>query len=96
VIAGGLTDQEVAALRGQIVDIVCGSVFVLIVLAAAAIALVRRRSGARLFILLGIWSATYGAMQLTQQQLMLLGSPHWLQHLAAPLNAAMTCLVDAA
>jgi len=92
----GLSAQELHALRGQIVDIVCGSVFVFIGLAAAAIALVRRRSGARLFILLGIWSAIYGAMQLTQQQLMLLVSPHWLQQLAAPLNAAMTYLVDVA
>ena len=80
-------------MRGQIVDIICGSVFVFIGLAAASIAVVRRRSGARLFLLLGVWSAMYGAMQLTQQSIVLQISPHWLQTVAPGANATMTYLV---
>jgi len=89
----GLSAQALASLRGQIVDVISGSIFVFIGLAAACVALVRRRSGARLFVLLGIWSAMYGAMQLTQSQVVQLISPHWLQAVAPAANAIMTYLV---
>lgn len=89
----GLPVQDLASLRGQIVNIISGSVFAFIGLAAACIALIRRRSGARLFVLLGIWSAMYGAMQLTQSSIVLAISPHWLQVVAPTANAAMAYLI---
>lgn len=88
-----LTPQVVASLRGQIVDIICGSMFLLIGLAACAVALIRRHTGVRFFALLGAWSAMYGAMQLTQQQLMLAVYPHWLQVVAPTVNVAMLYLI---
>jgi transposase len=53
----GLTDQVLAMLRDQVVDIIVGSIFLFIGLAACFIASIRRRSGVRLFVWLGIWSA---------------------------------------
>jgi hypothetical protein len=55
-----LTDQILAMLRGQIADIMAGSIFLFIGLAACCIAAIRRRSGVRIFVWLGIWSAMYG------------------------------------
>jgi sigma-B regulation protein RsbU (phosphoserine phosphatase) len=55
-----LEDQLLAMLRGQLADIVFGAVFLFIGLAACSIAAVRPRSGVRLVIWLGIWSAMYG------------------------------------
>jgi hypothetical protein len=37
-----------------------GSIFLFIGLAACCIAAIRRRSGVRIFVWLGIWSAMYG------------------------------------
>jgi hypothetical protein len=48
-----LEDQVVTMLRGQLVEIISGTVFVFIGLAACAIAAIRR-SGVRLFLWLGI------------------------------------------
>jgi len=96
--AAGLTEQVVAyqnlaSLRGQIVDIICGSIFLFIGLAACSIAGIRGRSGVRFFALLGVWSAMYGAMQLTQQEVMLAISPHWLQAIAPLVNTMLTYLI---
>jgi len=88
-----LSAEVVASLRGQIVDIIGGSIFLFIGLAACSIAAARRRSGVRFFMLLGIWSAMYGAMQLTQQEVMLAMFPHWLRVTAPAMNAAMTYLI---
>jgi hypothetical protein len=48
-------------LRSQVADIIVGSIFLFIGLAACFIAAIRRRSGVRIFVWLGIWSAVYGA-----------------------------------
>jgi sigma-B regulation protein RsbU (phosphoserine phosphatase) len=80
-------------LRGQVVDIIVGSVFLFIGLAACCIAAIRRRSGVRIFVWLGIWSAMYGAEHLTQSPIVLEASPHWLQISAPYANTAMTYLV---
>ena len=86
------TVQDLSSLRAQIVDVVSGSAFLFIGLAGFGIALVRRQSGARLFILLGIWSATYGAIQLSHQSVVLAALPHWLASIAPFANTAMTYL----
>jgi len=80
-------------LRGQVADIIIGSVFLFIGLAACFIAAIRRRSGARIFVWLGIWSAMRGAVQLIQTPAVVEVSPRWLQISAPYANAAMTYLL---
>jgi phosphoserine phosphatase RsbU/P len=93
VVVPAFTVPDLSSLRAQIVDVVSGSAFLFIGLAGFGIALVRRRSGARLFILLGIWSAMYGAIQLSQQAVVVAVLPHWLQSVAPFANTAMTYLI---
>ncbi|QQS47081.1 MAG: PP2C family protein-serine/threonine phosphatase [Acidobacteriota bacterium] len=80
-------------LRGQITDIIIGSIFLFIGLMACSIGAVRRQQGARIFIWLGIWSAMYGAVQLTQLPAVLESSPRWLQIAAPYANTAMMYLL---
>jgi sigma-B regulation protein RsbU (phosphoserine phosphatase) len=79
-------------LRGQVAEIIVGSVFLFIGLAACCIAAIRRRSGVRIFIWLGIWSAMYGAEHLSQSPAVVAVSPRWLQISAPYANTAMTYL----
>ena len=82
-----------AMLRGQVADIVFGSVFLFIGLMACAIAGIRRRGGTRIFAWLGIWSALYGAVQLSQSQAVVAVFPRRLQIGAPYANNAMTYLL---
>lgn len=87
-----LTDQVLATLRGEVADIIAGSVFLFIGLAACSIAAIRRRRGMRIFVWLGMWSAMYGAEHLSRSQAVLALSPRWLQISAPYANTAMTYL----
>ena len=80
-------------LRDQVADIAFGSVLLFIGLTACTIAGIRRRSGTRIFAWLGIWSALYGAVQLSHSQAVLAVSPRWLQIGAPYANTAMTYLL---
>jgi phosphoserine phosphatase RsbU/P len=80
-------------LRGQIADIVVGSLFLFIGLATCSIGAIRHRRGVRVFVWLGIWSAMYGAVQLSQSPAVIAASPHWLQDCAPYANIAMTYLL---
>ncbi len=88
-----LNDEVLAMLRGQLADIVFGSAFLLIGLMACAVAAVSRFRGTRIFAWLGIWSALYGAVQLTQSKALVAVSPQWLQAGAPWANTAMTYLL---
>jgi len=79
--AGGarLQDQALAALRGQLADIISGAVFVFVGLAACGIAAMRRRSGVRVLVWWGIWSAMYGALRLGDSIAAVARLPHWFQ-----------------
>lgn len=79
-------------LGGQVADITVGSVFIFIGLATCCIAAIRRRSGVRIFVWLGIWSAMYGAEQLSQSPAVVAALPRWLQISAPYANTAMTYL----
>ncbi len=83
----------VALLRGQVTEIVAGSIFVFVGLAACSIAALRRRSGVRIFMWLGIWSAMYGAAQLSQLPAVVAALPRWLQSGAPFANTSMTFLI---
>jgi sigma-B regulation protein RsbU (phosphoserine phosphatase) len=80
-------------LRGQVADIIIGSVFLFIGLAACSIAAIRRRSCVRIFVWLGIWSAIYGALLLSESPAVVAVSPHWLQIRAPYANTAMVYLI---
>ncbi len=79
-------------LRAQVADIIVGSVFLFVGLAACGIAAIRRRGGVRIFFWLGIWSAMYGALHLSQSPAVVAALPHWLQISAPYANTAMTYL----
>jgi sigma-B regulation protein RsbU (phosphoserine phosphatase) len=70
-------------------DIIFGPVFLFIGLTACAIAGISRRSGTRIFVWLGIWSALYGASQLSQSRVFLPLLPRWFQS-GAPYASAVT------
>src|SRR5271157_5172053 len=66
-------------LRGQIASIIAGAVFLFMGLAACSLAAIRGRSGVRLFIWLGIWSAMYGAGLLAHSPAIVAALPHSFQ-----------------
>lgn len=66
-------------LRGQIADIVVGSVFLFVGFASCSIAAIRRRARVRTFVWLGLWSAMYGALRLTESSAVIMASPRALQ-----------------
>jgi phosphoserine phosphatase RsbU/P len=72
-------DQILTMLREQITGIMFGTVFLFIGLTAFTIAVIRRRSGLRIFIWLGLWSAMYGFVHLSELPSVLALSPRWFQ-----------------
>ncbi len=74
-----MEDQVLTMLRGELADIILGTIFSFMGLAACSIAAIRRRSGVRLFIWLGIWSAMYGAGLLIQSRAVVAALPHSIQ-----------------
>ncbi len=88
-----MTDHAAAVLRGQIADIVVGSIFVFVGLATCAMAAIRRGRGVRMFVWLGIWSAMYGAVQLGRSPAVMAASPRWLQTGAPYADTAITYLI---
>jgi sigma-B regulation protein RsbU (phosphoserine phosphatase) len=82
-----------ALLRGQITEVVAGSIFLFIGLATGSIAVTRRQRGVRIFVWLGIWSAMYGAAQLTPSPAVIAALPGWLQGGAPYATTAMTYLL---
>ncbi len=85
--------QVLAMLRGQLEHIISGTIFIFIGLAACSIAAIRRRSEARLFIWLGIWSAMYGASLLAQSRAVVAALPHSIQLSVPYVNVVASYLV---
>ena len=79
-------------LRNQLANIILGAVFLFMGLAACSIAAIRRRSGVRLFIWLGIWSATYGAGLLTRSSAVVAALAHPLQVSVPYVNTVIAYL----
>ncbi len=82
-----------AVLRDQVADIIIGSVFLFIGLATCSIAAIRGPSGGRILVWLGIWSAMYGAVHLSESPAVVAVSPLWLQISAPYANTGMTYLL---
>ena len=87
-----LQDQALATLRGQLIEIISGTIFAFIGFAACAIAAMRGR-GVRLFLWLGVWSVMYGTGLLTRCVLVVTALPRWLQICVPYANAVTTYLV---
>lgn len=88
-----LHDQALAALRGQVADIISGTFFVFVGLAAWGIAAMRRRSGVRLLVWLGMWSAMYGALRLMDQLAAVARLPNWFRVSATYLDTVIMALM---
>jgi sigma-B regulation protein RsbU (phosphoserine phosphatase) len=80
-------------LRGQLTDIVFGAVFLFIGLAACSIAAIRRLSGVRLVIWLGIWSAMYGTGLLGRSPAVVAALPLVLQTSVPYVNTLIAYLL---
>ena len=88
-----MEDQALAMLRDQLEHIISGAILLFIGLAACSIAGIRRRSGARLFIWLGTWSAIYGASVLTRSPAVIAALPHSIQISVPYVNTGGAYLV---
>jgi len=90
-----LEDQVLAMLRGQLADIILGAGFLFIasqMWGACSIPAIRRQSGVRLFIWLGIWSAMYGVGRLTQSSAFVAALPPSIQITVPYVNTAVAYL----
>ena len=90
---GSLEDQLLATLRGQLTDIAFGAVFLFIGLAACSVAAIRRRSGVRLVIWLGIWSTMYGTGLLARSPAVVAALPLVLQTSVPYVNTLIAYLL---
>ena len=70
------TDAALATLRGDVIDIVLGTVFLAIGATACAIAAMRRRRGVRILVWWGIFSGMFGLQELGQTATFLRVLPH--------------------
>ena len=86
--------QLLAMLRGQLADIAFGAVFLFIGLAACSIAAIRRLSGVRLVIWLGIWSAMYGTGLLGRSPAVVAALPLVLQTSVPYVNTLIAYLLS--
>ncbi|HEX7020465.1 MAG TPA: hypothetical protein VF159_10660, partial [Gemmatimonadaceae bacterium] len=80
-------------LRGDLASIVVGSLFLFTGLAACAVAAIARRPGVRIVLWLGLWSAAYGAMHLTQSTAVIATAPRLVRRAAPDANAALSYLI---
>ena len=88
-----MTDQVAAMLRGQIADIVVGSIFVFVGVATCSVAAFRRGRGVRTFVWLGIWSTMYGAVLLDRSPAVMAALPRWIQIAVPYANTVITYLL---
>jgi phosphoserine phosphatase RsbU/P len=74
-----MEDQVVAMLRGDLLEICMDTAFLVIGLTSCAVAFLRHRSGVRIFLWIGIWSAAYGLLHLLGVRAVELAFPLWLR-----------------
>jgi phosphoserine phosphatase RsbU/P len=86
-------DADLATLRGDVIDIVLGTVFMTIGATACAIAAIRWRRGSPIFVWLGIWSGMQGLQKLGQTATILTVLPHSLKSAAPYVNTAVMYLL---
>jgi sigma-B regulation protein RsbU (phosphoserine phosphatase) len=91
--ATGAADAALATLRGDVIDIVLGTVFLTIGATACAIAAIRWRRGVPILAWWGIFSGIYGLQKLGQSPTVLMVLPHSLNSVAPYVNTAVMHLL---
>ena len=84
----GVETEVASLLRGQLADIIIGTLFLALGLIAFSIAAVRRRGGVRILVWLALWSAMYGGS-------MLIHSPAVVRAIPESLQTARVWLITA-
>ena len=84
--------EALAMLRGQLIEICFGTTFVVIGLAAMAVAAIRRRTGGRAVVWLGLWSTIYGILGLAGAPAFVAALPRWVQAAAPGVRCGFTYL----
>ena len=85
--------EALTTLRGAMIEICTGTTFVVAGLMALVVAALRRRSGVRAIVWVGIWSAMYGVLSLVGVPLFVTTLPVWLQVTAPYVRVAVTYLM---
>lgn len=88
-----LADAALETLRGEVIDIVLGTVFLTVGATACAIAAIRWRRGVRILVWFGIFSGMYGLQRLGHTPTILKVLPHALQSTAPYVNTAVMYLL---
>ena len=88
-----MADAALETLRGEVMDIVLGTIFLSIGATACAIAAIRWRRGVRILVWWGIFSGMYGLQKLGQTPTILTVLPHSLQSVAPYVNTAVMYLL---
>jgi len=86
-------DADLATLRGDVIDIVLGTVFLSIGATACAIAAIRWRRGVRILVWWGIWSGMFGVQTLVQNSVVLKILPHALKSATPYVSTAVMYLL---
>ncbi len=86
-------DAALETLRGEVVDIVLGTIFLSIAATACAIAAIRWRRGVRNLVWLGIFSGMFGLQKLDQNPTVLAVLPHALKSATPYLSTAVMYLL---
>jgi phosphoserine phosphatase RsbU/P len=86
-------DAALEALRGDVIDIALGTVFLTVGATACAIAAIRWRRGVRILVWWGIFSAMYGLQKLGQTPTILTVLPHALKSATPYVIAAVMYLL---
>jgi phosphoserine phosphatase RsbU/P len=91
----GVTTPDVAlqTLRGEVVDIVLGTIFLFIGATACAIAAIRWGRGVRILVWLGVFSGMYGIQKLIQPLVALAVLPHALKSATPYVGTAVMYLL---
>ena len=86
-------DATLQALRGDVIDIVVGTVFFAVGATACAIAAIRRRRGVGILVWWGIFSGMYGLQKLEQTRTILTVLPNSLKSVAPYVSTPVTYLL---
>jgi hypothetical protein len=86
-------DAALQTLRGEVIDVVLGTLFLTIGATACAIAAIRWRKGGPILVWLGIWSGMHGMQKLVQTPVVVGVLPHALKSATPYLSTAVMYLL---
>jgi sigma-B regulation protein RsbU (phosphoserine phosphatase) len=78
---------------GEVVNLITGTMFIVLGIMALVVATIRRRAGGvRMVFLLGVWTAIYGIQRLNDTSFLIELLPHWMQVCVPYSHALITYL----